>query len=231
MQKVLCLAALAAVLGAAAAPVCARGVGFIAVSAGQSRTSIDSPSSGFGLSEDSSNYRADKKDTMFGVIGGYRWIIDDAWSIGPEAGYVDLGGADYSGSNGSIIRPIGIRAKLTNKAVLLGANSKWLIGDGWSLTLRTGLARARSEQKSSYEHVPTYGGGLVLPAPYTEYDRSTSNDTGFYGALAVGYDFTDHFGVTLGYEHYSFRFNRHSERWPDFDQNIGVWAAGAEFRF
>lgn len=227
MQKVLCLAALAAVFGAAAAPVCARGDGFIAVSAGQSRTSIDGQSSDFGPDDHGAGYHADKKDAMFGVIGGYRWTIDEVWSIGPEAGYVDLGGADYRGSNGSIILPFDIRTKLTNKAVLLGANSKWLIGDGWSLTLRTGLARTRSEQKSSYEYV----GGIVLPGQHIGHDRSTSNDTGFYGALAVGYDFTDNFGVTLGYEHYSFRFHTHSERSSDFDQNIGAWAAGAEFRF
>jgi len=227
MQKVLCLAVVAAVLGAVAAPACARGDGFIAVSAGQSRTSFDGSSREFDRDDYGAGYRADKKDTMFGVVGGYRWTIDEVWSVGPEAGYVDLGGVDYSGTNGSIIRPFDTRTKLTNKAVLLGANSKWLIGGGWSLTVRTGLARTRSEFKSSYQYV----GSIVYPGPKSGHYRTTSNDTGFYGALGVGYDFTPNVGVTLGYEHYSFRFRNRSDFSSDFDQNIGVWAAGAEFRF
>jgi opacity protein-like surface antigen len=235
MQKVLCSAAIAAVLASVSIAAHASGDAFISVSAGRSQNNIHNPyQSDFDPGDYGIDYHAstDKTDVAFGVTGGYRWTVEEVFAIGPEVGYVDLGSVDrrYSASVPRTFDERG-HGEVKNKAVLLGVNAKWKLGHNWSLTARTGAVHAWTRIRTSLHGVDYFF------SPSTTYSDSTShssNDTGIYGALNVGYDFTPHFGVNVGYEHYDFDYTiRGVVDGPRIKstQKIGVWAASAEFRF
>lgn len=229
------LTAITAALAVAPIAASAQGQAFLTVSAGQSHYSQHVNGGNYGDPGDYGFiYRSstDDKDTAFGITGGYRWLIDDVFSIGPEAGFVDLG---ETTSRASLELP-GIsresaRGSVKNKAALLGVNAKWMLGHAWWIGARAGFThvwiRAKSElEGENYE--PPYAGSFATSSKYS------SHDNGYYGAVSVGYDFNRHTALSLGYEHY--RNNYHAFGGGDFDtpsvrQNIGVWSASFEYRF
>jgi hypothetical protein len=213
----------------AIAPIVAQadGQGFITASAGQAHYSGDTGSSGtYTYDNFQATQHVDKKDTAFGVTGGYRWMIDDVFSIGPEAGFVDLGKLSYRlDTTYSPLPQLATETtdtEIKNKAALLGVNAKWMLGHSWSLGLRTGFLHTWSRLHSEGQYSDRLG--LSYSGTY----RESSHDNGFYGALNVGYDFTRNFGVTLSYEHYQSDYKSDE---GSISQKIGVWSAGAEFRF
>lgn len=231
MHKVMCAAVVTALFATVPVASQAQGQAFVTASAGQSHYSVHANGGQYGDSADDRLVsRVDDKDAALGVTGGYRWMIDDVFSIGPEAGFVDLGKLREHGSYSSVTSPDissfeTVRGNLRTQAALLGINAKWMLGDAWSLGLRTGFihtwTRARIKDDGGYYY---YG----LSRTYSDSYKESSHDNGFYGALNVGYDFTRNFGVTVGYEHYHSDYDLGA---GNVSQKIGVWAASAEFRF
>ncbi|WP_043691784.1 outer membrane beta-barrel protein [Luteibacter sp. 9133] len=227
MHKVMRTAVVTALLAIAPIAAQADGQAFITASAGKSHYNGDTGESGtysyYGID---ATERVDKKDTAFGVTGGYRWMMDDVFSIGPEAGFVDLGKlSDRVNATSPGRWTETDRSEIKNKAALLGINAKWMLGHSWSLGLRTGFLHMWSRLRSDVDGVDLY----YSPGSRDHYSyKDSSHDNGFYGALNVGYDFTRNFGVTLGYEHYHGDYKSDA---GSVSQKIGVWAAGAEFRF
>jgi hypothetical protein len=226
------MAAAAALVAIVPVAAQAQGQAFVTASAGQSHYSVhsnsryvDSPT-GYGIATTS---HVDDKDVALGVTGGYRWQLDDVFSIGPEAGLVDLGelsthGTASSGGPGNAFSELD-RGSVKNKAALLGVNAKWMLGDQWSLGLRTGFLHTWTRVRSTVDGTYSYNG---VGGTYSGRFRRSSHDNGFYGALNVGYDFTRNFGVTFGYEHYRSDYKTDA---GSVNQKIGVWAGSAEFRF
>lgn len=225
MQKAMRAAAIAAILAITPIAAQAEGQAFIAVTAGPSNNHFKGNDDTAILAHygiDASLHR-DKNDLAYGITAGYRWQVDDVFSIGPEMGVIDLGRAkskEYLTYPGYFTETE--KDKISNAGVLLGVNAKWMIARRWSIGLRTGLLHVWTRTRISYE---------IQDVDYGSYGdryKQTSNDTGYYGALNVGYDISRHFGVNVGYQHYHSTTqygNSHAS------QRIGVWAAGAEYRF
>jgi OmpA-OmpF porin, OOP family len=214
MQKVLLSVAAAAALSFAsfsAAAVTQDGA-FIGVNGGRSHYSISHVNSNFN----------DYNDTAFGAVAGYRWVVDRPFSLGVEAGYVDLGRMTLS--QGYIT--YSYEDKIKGQALLIGANGKWDLPHGFTITARAGFAHSRTklDETITYSNYNIIGG-----KPGTEKYHQDSNDNGIYGGLGFGYDFNENFGITLTYDHYALKAENITG--DKRTVNVGVTGVAAEYRF
>jgi len=223
MEKLLLTAAAAAALSFASFGAHAADEGtFIGINGG--RANYDISHSGF----------QDKDDTALGAVVGYRWAVDRPFYLGVEAGYVDLGSISsrYEQVNTypNVVVTNTQKYKLKGKAVLVGANGKWLLPHHWTITARLGLAHSRTTYDTQFDHLENgqhvYGGNDVLFSGKT---HDSSNDNGIYAGVGFGYDFTPNFGVTVNYDNYSLKAQNITG--DKRTVNVGVWGGAAEFRF
>lgn len=213
MQKVLLSVATAAALSLAsfsAAAVTQNGA-FIGVSGGQSHYDISHSSF------------SDHNDTAVGVVAGYRWVVDRPFSLGVEVGYVDLGNMKGSETYTSSVYDVDYRAKFKGEALLVGANGKWDLPHGFTITARAGFAHSRSKYNEDYFETSACCGN-----PEFHY-RGQSNDNGIYGGLGFGYDFNENFGITVTYDHYALKAEDITS--DKRTVNVGVTGLAAEYRF
>ena len=223
MEKLLLSVAAAAALavtsfGARAAHDANEGA-FIGVNGGSA--SYDIHNSGF----------EDKKDTAIGAVVGYRWAVDRPFYFGVEGGYVNLGKLtdryEYTSTFGSPRAPITDvqteKYELKGRAILIGANAKWVLPHRWTITGRFGVAHSHTAFDYHYDDVQN--GQNV----YSESAHLSSNDNGIYAGLGFGYDFTPNFGVTVNYDNYSLKAQKLTG--DKRTVNVGVWGGAAEFRF
>lgn len=233
-QKVLCSAIVAISLSTASMFAHADGEAFVSLSAGRAQNDIHAHNQSFDGPTNFDGYdhvHIDKKDVALGITGGYRWTVDDVFAIGPEVGYVDLGsfkGRATVSVPGEFDETF--HSEIENKAILLGINAKWKLGHNWSITARTGLFHTRTRIRTDWTDVEYYLGTVDTVSGGT---RQSSSDTGVYGAVQVGYDFTAHFGVAVAYEHYDSEYDTRTYNTPKVTatQKIGVWAVSAQLRF
>lgn len=214
MQKVLLSAAVVATLSLAsfsAAAVTQNGA-FIGVNGGKSHYSLDHNNTNFN----------DFNDTAFGAVAGYRWVVDRPFSLGVEAGYVDLG--QMKAGQGYIT--YSYEDKVKGLALLLGGNGKWDLPHGFTITARAGYMRARTKLDELYT---SNNYGIIGASSVTTHYRETSNDSGFYAGAGFGYDFNENIGITLTYDYYSFK----AENITGDSRNVhvGVTGLAAEYRF
>ena len=213
MQKVLLSVAAAAALSFASlsANAATHDGAFISVNGGGAQ--YDMSHTGWG----------DKHDSAYGVTAGYRWVVDRPFSLGVEVGYVDLGKMsqkdDYSDDDYKDV------VKFTQKgqAVLVGANGKWDLPNGFTITARLGVAHSRVKFKGNEYLSPDIPG-------YEPYHESrSSTDNGIYAGLGFGYDFTPNIGITVNYDHYSLKAEDVLGDRRGVD--VSVYGAAVEYRF
>jgi OmpA-OmpF porin, OOP family len=214
MQKVLLSAAVAATLSLAsftAAAVTQQGA-FINVTGGQSDYDI------------SHSHFGDKKDTAVGVQAGYRWVVDRPFAIGVEVGYADLGNMkSHQPALTSGIYSVDYRAKFKGEVLTVGANGKWDLPHGFTITARAGFAHSRSKYNEDY----VYTSPVAATQEY--HSRNQSNDNGIYGGVGFGYDFNENIGITLVYDHYALKAEDVTS--DKRTVNVGVTGLNLEYRF
>jgi OmpA-OmpF porin, OOP family len=213
MQKVLLSVAAAAALSfvSFAANAATHDGAFISVNGGQSNYDI------------SHTQWQDKTDRAYGVTAGYRWVVDRPFAIGVEAGYVNLGKMttryDFSDD---YYRDV-YKFNQKGQSILVGANGKWDLPHGLSITARAGIAHSRVKFKGQEDLSPAIRG-------YDPYETSrTSTDNGIYAGLGFGYDFTPNFGLTLTYDHYSLKAR--DVLLDKRSVDVSVYGGALEFRF
>ncbi|QDE41205.1 hypothetical protein FIV34_19370 [Luteibacter pinisoli] len=213
MQKVLLSVAAAAALSFASfsAAAATHDGAFISVNGGSSQYDI------------SHTRWQDKNDTAFGVTTGYRWVVDRPFALGVEVGYANLGKMsaklDYSDNFYSDV----VNYKQKGQALLVGANGKWDLPHGFTITGRLGVAHSRLKYTAN-EHLSP-----AIPGYDVFHDERTSSDNGIYAGLGFGYDFTPNIGITVTYDHYSTKAEDVllDKRGVD----ISVYGAAVEYRF
>jgi OmpA-OmpF porin, OOP family len=212
MQKVLLTVAAAAALSLAsfsAAAVTQQGA-FVSVNGGSSHYSVSH-----------SNFD-DNNDSAYGALVGYRWVVDRPFSIGVEAGYVYLGAQKASGRLTGDDYYLDYHDKFKGEAVLVGANGKWDLPHGWTITARAGLAHSRAKYDSTETYVGCCGSQDF-------WFHKQSSDNGVYGGLGFGYDFNENFGITATYDHYALKAE--DVIGDKRTVNIGVTGLNLEYRF
>lgn len=216
MEKLLLTTAAAAALSFASFGAHAANEGaFIGINGGSANYDISH--SGF----------QDKNDTAFGAVVGYRWAVDRPFYFGVEAGYVDLGKItsryETSQTFGTLLDTYKEKYELKGRALLVGANGKWVLPHHWTITTRFGLAHSHTSYDADRNEI--FDGKNV----YSYSLRDSSNDNGIYAGLGFGYDFTPNFGVTVNYDNYSLKAQNITG--DKRTVNVGVWGGAAEFRF
>jgi OmpA-OmpF porin, OOP family len=214
MQKVLLLAAAAAALSLASfssAAVTQQGV-FIGVNGGKSHYSLDHNDTNFN----------DFNDTAFGAVVGYRWVVDRPFSLGVEAGYVNLG--QLKAGQGYI--EYSYEDKVKGQALVLGGNGKWDLPHGFTITARAGYMQARTKLDERYTSNNYF---IIGATPTTTHYHETSNDGGFYAGAGFGYDFNENIGITMTYDYYSFKASNITG--DSRKIHAGVTGLAAEYRF
>ncbi|MGA7437811.1 MAG: outer membrane beta-barrel protein [Luteibacter sp.] len=215
MQKVLLSVATAAALTFAsfsAGAVTQQGA-FIAVNGGKSHFDV------------SHSYFDDNNDTAFGATAGYRWVVDRPFSLGVEVGYANLGKQTAQRGNIQLVDvPIttDTRYKFKTQAIMVGANGKWDLPHGFTITARAGIAHSRSTFDVTSTTTSSHGTS-------SEWGSEDSNDNGVYGGLGFGYDFNENFGITLTYDHFAVKAQDITN--DKRTVNIGVTGANLEYRF
>jgi opacity protein-like surface antigen len=212
MQKVLLSAAAAAALSLASfsAGAVTQNGWFIGVNGGSSHYSVSHTSFD------------DNNDTAFGAVTGYRWVVDRPFSLGVEVGYVDLGKQKASGRLLFEDSYTDYRDRFKGEALLIGANGKWDLPHGWTITARAGLAHSRTK----YDGNSTYVG--CCGSESFSYHQD-SNDNGVYGGLGFGYDFNENVGITVTYDHYALKADDITG--DKRTVNVGVTGLAVEYRF
>lgn len=167
----------------------------------------------------SSEYFSSNTNFGWDLGAGYRWATSSGnWGI--DTGYVDLGQAklnnnyvDYESGQG-----LSSRGKLSSHGFTLGGNYLYKFNDNWNLQARTGLIFTKTRLTLTLSDSE---GNSTDPL------RGSSNDTGWYGGLGVGYDFNRNFGVSLNYDYYQIGSVKHSSD----SMHASMLSVGAEYRF
>lgn len=218
MQKVLLSVAAAAALSFASfsAVAATHDGAFISVNGG--RSDYDLSHSNFD----------DKNDHAIGGVAGYRWVVDRPFSIGVEAGYVDLGSMTATNTIASSYYDYDFsdtfKYKFKSRAVLIGANGKWDLPNGFTITARAGLAHSRTSY-SVNSHFEDNTGDVEDTKVYDH----QSTDNAIYAGLGFGYDFNEHFGITVTYDHYALKADDLTG--DKRTVNVGVFGGALEYRF
>jgi OmpA-OmpF porin, OOP family len=215
MQKVLLSVAAAAALSFASfsAAAATHDGAFISVTGGGSRYDL-SGTSGY-----------DKTDSSFGGLVGYRWVVDRPFAFGVEAGYVNLGKMTYTDSfiDDNYDYSDTYKEKFKGKAVLIGVNGKWDLPNGFTITAHGGLAHSQIDY-----HVREYVQDSGANQTYKLYDGDSS-DNAIYAGLGFGYDFNEHLGITVIYDHYALKADDLTG--DKRTVNVGVFGGTLEYRF
>jgi OmpA-OmpF porin, OOP family len=165
----------------------------------------------------------DNNDTAIGGMVGYRWVVDRPFAIGVEGGYVDLGNMSWKDQVkfGNITDSA--TGKYKAKALLIGANGKWDLPHGFTITAHAGVAHSKIEYSvNEYVNPPIAG--------YTPFHgKVDSHDNAIYGGLGFGYDFNPNFGITVNYDNYALKAE--DVNGDKRTVNIGVFGVQAEYRF
>jgi OmpA-OmpF porin, OOP family len=216
MKKVLLSAAVATAFSFAsfAAAAATHDGAFVSVTAGGSQYDVH----GGGA--------YDKKDSSVNGLVGYRWVVDRPFSIGVEAGYANLGKMTYNDSVYDDYYGITdtVKAKFKGKAVLVGANGKWDLPNGFTITAHAGLAHSQIDF-SAREYIDGDDG---YHRTYKLAD-GTSHDNAIYAGLGFGYDFSPNFGISVVYDHYALKAE--DVLGDKRTVNVGVFGGTVEYRF
>ncbi|HEY4091900.1 MAG TPA: outer membrane beta-barrel protein [Luteibacter sp.] len=214
MQKTFLAAAAAATFFLAALPAAAatQQGAFISVNGGRSHYDVNHLTTNFN----------DMDDRAFGALAGYRWVVDRPFAIGVEAGYVNLG-RFTAGQGHNSYR---FEDKVKSEAVLIGANGKWDLPHGFTITAHTGLAHSRAKLDEEYV---SYTYAISGYYETTTHYRQTSNDNGIYAGIGFGYDFNENFGITATYDNYSLKAEDITG--DKRTANVGVFGGALEYRF
>lgn len=149
------------------------------------------------------------RGTAWEIGGGYRW----GW-IGIEAGRANLG------SSGTLPSYADFNERFDVQGWTLGANGRFAINDRWHLDARLGLFLWDLELISQGSGYGPGGGVQPITAIFHDDGR------GWYAGAGLAYDLTEHFGVSLNFDHYDVQ--------PDYYQfrpSANVTSLGAEYRF
>jgi OOP family OmpA-OmpF porin len=163
-------------------------------------------------------------DTAPSLFGGYRWGLSDSFAIGVEGGYVDLGNLTDHYNDTNSFSTSNEKDKLESKALLVGANAKWMLPAGFSLTGRLGLAHSRVTLDENFNEVSTSTGSTLE----TVQSHGKSTDNGLYAGLGLGYAVTEHVNVSLNYDRYALNVRTFAN---NDKVNVGVFGVSAEYRF
>jgi OmpA-OmpF porin, OOP family len=192
---------------------------FIAVQGGRSSFDID-------RNESSASHSITRDDSGagFGVLGGYRWVVSRPLSLGVEAGYVNLGKTDWREESGGLGSRGRTREKTKSDAVVIGANGKWDLPEGFTVTARAGIAHIRTRYNAG-----ELGYFLPNPPPEVSLEHASSTDNTLYGGVGFGYDFNENIGVTLTYDRYAFKAQGLADE--GHTAHVGVTGINVEYRF
>jgi len=147
---------------------------------------------------------------IWGADGGYLWNVDEASSLGFEAGYTHFDRIDKEVDSFMSLSE-------SARATSAGVHYEHLFGEDKAMVLqaRAGLLIVRFRQDFSFPGVATG-------------DSESWQDNGVYFGLGIGRKLTRDFSLTLAYDHDSTDGNR-SVSQKDLDLNwIGLIA---EYRF
>jgi len=217
IAAVLLAAPLAATAESSSASVSQTGP-FISVTAGASRFDID-----HGPSREANDTKEDRSSTGFGILGGYRWVVSRPFSLGVEAGYVNLGKATWRNDRGGLSTHYALREETRSDAIVVGVNGKWDLPYDLRLTAHLGVAhlRTRSEGSEEYSYIQVYDNTVRY--------RHTSFDNRIYGGIGVGYDFSENIGLALTFDRYTFKPNGKGDNGKT--AHVNLVGLTAEYRF
>jgi|GEM_PF-1415305 len=229
MLKGLLIAASATLFAIAPFAAQAEGQAFLSASGGPSSAHVKGIT---GSLKDYADYygpgssnHIDKKDSVYGITAGYRWMTGETFSIGLEGGYVDLGKITGTVDSGDpYYYAEHDRGSIRTRGGIAGINAKWDLSYHWNLGIRGGYLHTSTRTKESFEYTyfPPYSGHFEGGG------KNHSSNDGFYGAARIGYDFTPFFGMGVGYEYYHTDYDGYFGK---SKQNVGVVAASVEIRF
>jgi outer membrane protein assembly factor BamA len=143
----------------------------------------------------------------WGVDGGYRWNLDDAYSVGVDVGYMNFGQIAHEFST------FGGGSDVSASAISLGGHMRFLLGDAkaWYVQAGIGLMSLKSDTS-----------GLTAGS-------DSSRQGGVYFGLGVGRNITQSFSLALVYDRYSANDTRGQTGGPGLNLNwIGL---EGEYRF
>ncbi len=166
-----------------------------------------------------SSYFDGKRTLGFDLSGGYRWAVGSDAALGFELGAAHLGASEQF-KRGSATRPT-VKNGLGANAWLAGANVRWAMGDGFSLTGRAGVAHVHV--RASWEEI-TKNTRSVRRA------RLSANTP--YVGIGAGYALTEQADLTLQVTHYaSTRSDNRLARASLHDWNATSVNLGIGYRF
>lgn len=122
-----------------------------------------------------------KNDTGYGLNFGYRY--NDTWGL--EAGYVDLGKPD---ATGSLPGNYSYNLKLHVTGWTVGGNGKYNFAQHWFVSGRLGAFFSTTKLDANVA-----GATFGLHA----------HDTNFYAGVGAGYNFNRNWSLGINYDHYS----------------------------
>lgn len=128
------------------------------------------------------------------VNAGYRWQVGPDVKLGVEGGYMSWGDFGLRG-------PPTYAGSIKIDGWTVGANLHYNFTPNWYLGARLGMFRAD-------------GSGHISNV------SASDSDTGTYGGIGIGYDFTPRAGLALNYT-----------RMRVFDGDAGAFSVNGEFRF
>jgi len=151
----------------------------------------------------------------YDLTGGYRWAMGGKLALGFELGAAHLGASEQF-KRGSATRPT-VKNGLGANAWLAGANMRWAMGDGFSLTGRAGVAHVHV--RASWEEI-------TRDRRSVRHARLSANTP--YVGFGAGYALTEQADLTLQVTHYA-SATSHARRaraslhdWNATNVNVGV---------
>ena len=154
--------------------------------------------------------------TAWRADGGYRWKLDDARSLGLEAGYMHFGiVADNSDALSFV------NGNTTATAMTAGVNYHYLFGAdrAWLFQLRAGVMTVKFD--ASYSS--------FIPGQPTVTGSSSSRQGGTYIGFGIGRQIAQGFSLVMALEYY--RSGDSGSYYSENSLGQGFIGLGAEYRF